>query len=445
MYVSYDNDAGTLYWYFVELNEGDAVEELECPVRLLCDSNGCVVGIQLDLHEETNPPALVPHAITHPQATWDAAHAVLTVAFAPFAQTIDLAEPAILDIDPLGRILGVDVADVDHATPGRYDALASVLISPDDPEDDVSELPPVEDTSIILPTVERAGIVAIVGRPNVGKSTLLNAIIGQKIAITSPKPQTTRSAIRGILTRPDAQIIFVDTPGIHRPRNRLGNFMVQQARNAVPDADVLCMVVDITHMPNELDERIAAMFRRSRSPKILVLNKTDRPNPHAAECLAAFQALAPWDMEVAISALKRDGLDTLINEIVNRLPLGPAFYAAEQVTDQNERAIAAELVRERVMHLIGDEIPYGVAVEVEEWEQRPRNCYMRMTIYVEKESQKAIIIGKGGSMLRRIGMEARPAIENLIGQPVYLDLWVKPRNNWRDDPSALRWLGYRNQ
>ncbi|MEY2846219.1 MAG: hypothetical protein RL076_1765 [Chloroflexota bacterium] len=445
MYVSYDNEAGTLYWYFVELNEGDAVEELESPVRLLCDSNGCVVGMQLDLHEEPDPATLITHAMTHREATWDSAQGLLTVAFAPFVRTIALVEPAILDVDALGRIVGIDIADADHTTSGRYDALAHVLISPDDPTDDISQLPPVEDTSITLPNVERAGVVAIVGRPNVGKSTLLNAIIGQKIAITSPKPQTTRSAIRGILTRPDAQIIFVDTPGIHRPRNRLGNFMVQQARNAVPDADVLCMVVDITHMPNELDERIAAMFRRSRSPKILVLNKTDRPNPHAIECLAAFRALAPWDMEVAISALRREGLDTLIAEIVARLPLGPAFYAADQVTDQNERAIAAELVRERVMHLIGDEIPYGVAVEVEEWEQRPRTCYMRMTIYVEKESQKAIIIGKGGSMLRRIGMEARPAIEKLIGQSVYLDLWVKPRSNWRDDPSALRWLGYRNE
>lgn len=445
MYVSYDNDAGTLYWYFVELNEGDASEELECPVQLLCDTTGRVVGMRLDLHEEADPAALIPLATTHPEVSWDAAKGLLTVAFAPFVGTLELAEPAILDVDALGRILGVDVADADHATPGRYDALVDVLISPDEPEDDISQLPPVDDTTITLPTVERAGIVAIVGRPNVGKSTLLNAIIGQKIAITSPKPQTTRSAIRGILTRPDAQIIFVDTPGIHRPRNRLGNFMVQQARNAVPDADVLCMVVDITHMPNELDERIAAMFRRSRSPKILVLNKTDRPNPHAAECLAAFRLLAPWDMEVAISAIRREGLDTLINEIVARLPAGPAFYAADQVTDQNERAIAAELVRERVMHLIGDEIPYGVAVEVEEWEQRPRNCYMRMTIYVEKESQKAIIIGKSGTMLRRIGMEARPAIETLVGQPIYLDLWVKPRSNWRDDPSALRWLGYRNE
>lgn len=444
MYVSYDNEAGTLYWYFIELNEGDAVEERECAVRLLCDATGHVVGIQLDLRDEADTAILVQLATTHPHTSWDASTSLLTVTTAPFVQHIDLAEPAILDIDALGRILGVDVADADHTTPQRYDALAHVLISADAPEDDISELPPVDDTTITLPTVERAGVVAIVGRPNVGKSTLLNAIIGQKIAITSPKPQTTRSAIRGILTRADAQIIFVDTPGIHRPRNRLGNFMMQQARSAVPDADVLCMVVDITHMPNELDERIAAMFRRSRSPKILVLNKTDRPNPHAAECLAAFRALAPWDMEVAISALKRAGIDTLVNEIVARLPQGAAFYAADQVTDQNERSIAAELVRERVMHLIGDEIPYGVAVEVEEWEQRPRNCYMRMTIYVEKESQKAIIIGKSGTMLRRIGMEARPAIEHLIGQAVYLDLWVKPRANWRDDANALHWMGYRN-
>lgn len=445
MYVSYDNEAGTLYWYFIELNEGDTSEEIECAVELLCDTAGRVVGIQLDLHEEADPTTLVALATVHPEVTWDAQTGRLSVAFAPFVRHISLAEPAILDVDARGHILGVDVADADHGLAGRYDALSDVLISPDEPSDDIGALPLADDTTITLPTVERAGIVAIVGRPNVGKSTLLNAIIGQKIAITSPKPQTTRSAIRGILTRPDAQIIFVDTPGIHRPRNRLGNFMVQQARNAVPDADVLCMVVDITHMPNELDERIATMFRRSRSPKILVLNKTDRPNPHAAECLAAFRTLAPWDMEVAISALKREGLDTLINEIVTRLPHGPAFYAAEQITDQNERAIAAELVRERVMHLIGDEIPYGVAVEVEEWEQRPRNCYIRMTIFVEKESQKAIIIGKSGSMLRRIGMEARPAIEQLIGQPIYLDLWVKPRVNWRDDPSALRWMGYRNE
>jgi GTP-binding protein Era len=220
--------------------------------------------------------------------------------------------------------------------------------------------------------------------------------------------------------------------------------MVQQARQAVPDADVLCMVVDITHMPNELDERIAAMIRRSKAPKILVLNKVDRPNPHAEACLTAFRALAPWQMEIAISAIKNQGVTALVDEIVARLPKGPAFYAADMITDQNERTLAAELVRERIMHLIGDEIPYGVAVETEEWEQRPNNLYIRMTIHVEKESQKAIIIGKGGAMLRRIGSESRPGIEQMIGQRVYLELWVKPRDNWRDDPNSLHWLGYKN-
>lgn len=158
----------------------------------------------------------------------------------------------------------------------------------------------------------------------------------------------------------------------------------------------------------------------------------------------AFRALAPWQMEIAISAIKNQGVTALVDEIVARLPKGPAFYAADMITDQNERTLAAELVRERIMHLIGDEIPYGVAVETEEWEQRPNNLYIRMTIHVEKESQKAIIIGKGGAMLRRIGSESRPGIEQMIGQRIYLELWVKPRDNWRDDPNSLHWLGYKN-
>jgi GTP-binding protein Era len=444
MNISYDNEAGTLYWYFVDLTEGDAVEEYECPVSLLCDARGGVVGFQLDLSEDTDTATMVKFALAHPECQWQTTNQLLTVAIAPHASVVPLAEPAILDVDSAGRILGCDVADVDHEKKFRYQRLEPHFVAIEDPLEELVALPPM-DEAIVLPQVERAGVVAIVGRPNVGKSTLLNAIIGQKVAITSPKPQTTRSAIRGILTRSDAQIIFVDTPGIHRPRNRLGNYMVAQARQAVPDADIICMVVDITHMPNELDERIATMIRRSRSPKILVLNKTDRPNPHAAECLAAFRALVPWQMEIAISAIRNEGVSNLVDEIVTRLPKGEAFYAADQITDQNERTLCAELVRERIMHLIGDEIPYGVAVEVEEWEKRPRHRYIRMTILVEKESQKAIIIGSGGTMLRKIGSDARPAIEATIGEAVYLDLWVKPRTNWRDDPSALRWLGYRNQ
>ncbi len=445
MHISYDQEHGTLYWYMVELEIGDVTDEDECPVALLCDANQQVVGIRLDLNEVAQYERVIALAQLHPEVSWDEDEHLLTIAMAPFAQVLPLAEPAIIDLNQQGNMVGCDIADVDHELPGRYQPLHAFMIDVDDtPEDTLpSHTLPASDESITLPAVERAGVVAILGRPNVGKSTLLNALVGQKVAITSPKPQTTRSAIRGILTRDDAQIVFVDTPGIHRPRNRLGNYMMQQARQSVPDADVLCMVVDITHMPNELDEQIAAMIRRSRSPKILVLNKIDRPNPHATECLTAFRALVNWDMEVAISALKGEGLPTFVDEIVRRLPQGPAFYAAEQVTDQHERDICAELVRERIMHLIGDEIPYGIAVEVEEWEQRPRNLYMRMTISVEKESQKAILIGKGGSMLRRIGSEARPAIEQQVGQKVYLDLWVKPRTNWRDDPNALNWLGYR--
>lgn len=443
MQLSYDRDAGTLYWYFVELDADQETEEYEAPVAALLDDAGHVTGVQFDLHELTDHDALVSLAVTHPETEWIADRKQLRIVLAPYTQVVDLPEPAFLDVNATGQILGIDVADVDHTTAGRYALLEPHFVALDDDAliPTSTELPPM-DEAVVLPTVERAGIVAILGRPNVGKSTLINAIIGQKIAITSPKPQTTRTAIRGVLTRDDAQIIFVDTPGVHRPRNRLGTYMVQQARQAVPDADVVCMVVDITHMPNELDERIAAMIQRSKAPKILVLNKVDRPNPHAEECLAAFRALAPWTTEIAISALRKQGVSALIDQIVTLLPSGPAFYAAETYTDQNERTLCAELVRERIMHLIGDEVPYGVATEVEEWEQRPAHLYIRMTIHVEKESQKAILIGKGGSMLKRIGTEARPAIEALLGQKVYLDLWIKPRDNWRDDPSSLHWLGF---
>jgi len=442
--VSYDSEQGTLYWYFVELEEGDSQEEIECPVALLVDAQQRVVGCELDFSDFDHLHQLVGLATLHSECTWDAEQGRLRVQCAPFTAVVPLAEPAIIDLNAQGNMLGCDVADVDHTSiPERYLPLAPFMVALDDTTSDTAPALPPSDAGILLPDVTHAGIVAILGRPNVGKSTLLNAVVGQKVAITSPKPQTTRSAIRGILTRDHVQIVFVDTPGIHRPRNRLGTYMVQQARQSVPDADIICMVVDIAHMPNELDTQIASMIRRSRSPKILVLNKIDRPNPHASACLEAFRTLAPWDMEIAISALHGDGVAAFIDEISRRLPAGPAFYAAEQVTDQQERSLCAELVRERIMYLIGDEIPYGIAVEVEEWEQRPRTLYMRMTISVEKESQKAILIGKGGSMLRRIGSEARPAIEAQLGQKVYLELWVKPRSNWRDDPNALRWLGYK--
>jgi GTP-binding protein Era len=288
----------------------------------------------------------------------------------------------------------------------------------------------------------RSGFVAIVGKPNVGKSTLLNALLGQKVAITSPKPQTTRIPLRGILNRPGAQIIFIDTPGIHDPRSRLGSVMVDMARKAIPDADVLCFMVDITEPPSRLDAQIAQMVLKARAPHLLLLNKTDAMAPRAAENLARYRDLGPWDMELALSARKGEGMDALIEELTGRLPLGPPLYPDDQVSDQSVRELAAELVREKVLRFTEQEVPHAVAVELEEWEQREGVLYMRMTVYTEKESQKAILIGAGGAMLKKIGTAARADIERQVGQPVFLDLWVKTRPNWRDDPQALRWLGY---
>jgi GTPase len=291
----------------------------------------------------------------------------------------------------------------------------------------------------------RSGFVAIVGRPNVGKSTLLNTLLGQKVAITSPKPQTTRVPMRGILNRPEAQVIFIDTPGIHSPRSRLGTFMVDAARRAIPDADVVCFMVDINKEPGQLDKRIAELVLRARAPHILVLNKVDATTKQTADYLQQYRALGEWDMELAISARTGDGVPVLLDEIVRRLPLGPALYPEDQVSDQSERELAAELVREKVLRFTEEEVPHAVAVEVEEWERRGERTYIRMSIYTERESQKSILIGANGAMLKKIGTAARADIERVLGSPVFLDLWVKTRANWRDDPSALHWLGYGKQ
>jgi GTP-binding protein Era len=250
---------------------------------------------------------------------------------------------------------------------------------------------------------------------------------------------------RGILNRPDAQIVFVDTPGIHDPRNKLGSYMVEQARRSIPDADVVCFVVDISAPPNRIEQRIADLARRARAPRILVLNKLDQRPRGGKTYLDDYRALGPWDMEVAVSALRHKGLETLLDEIVRRLPVGARLYPEDQLTDQSEREHAAELVREQVLRYIEQEVPHGVAVEVEEWEQKEQAVYIRMTVYVEKDSQKGILIGAGGAMLKRIGSGARKGIEATIGRQVYLELWVKVRPNWRDDPSSLHWLGYRGE
>jgi len=296
-----------------------------------------------------------------------------------------------------------------------------------------------------VPPGHRSGFVAVIGKPNVGKSTLMNVYLGQKVAIVSEKPQTTRWRIRGILTRPDAQIIFVDTPGIHQPKHKLGEFMVETATRAIPDADVILFVVDVSEMPTAEDEQIARLIEEhGRAPVILALNKADllppeRVIPHTD----AYFKLVKHEDWMLVSATRGDNLDKLLDMIVAHLPEGPRYYPEDQITDQPVRTIAAELVREQVLHFTHQEVPHAVAVVVEDFKERgPNLTYISATIYVEKDSQKGIVIGKEGRMLKRIGQAARREIEALLGTKVYLDLWVKVRKKWRKKEEELRRLGY---
>ncbi|MFO7168563.1 MAG: GTPase Era [Chloroflexota bacterium] len=450
--VSFDPEARTIYWYFTEIEAGSTAGEGECAGSLLLDGDGQVIGCELELDESITEQDLAL-ALQHPQVSYRSADYTLTVLMVDEepATVQPLQETAILDFDADDRLQGFEVTTApEFELEQRLGRLEPFLVSlEEDEEPAAGEAPaaddrPRPDSESLSPGLEpvRSGFVAIVGRPNVGKSTLLNALLGQKVAIVSRKPQTTRTAIRGILNRPGAQIVFVDTPGIHQPRTRLGSYMVEQARRSIPDADVICFVVDISEPPRRLDRRIADLVRRARAPHLLVLNKVDRPTKHGAENLQAYRDLGPWDMEVAISALRGEGLEALVDEIVKRLPEGTLLYPPDQVTDQSERELAAELVREQVLRHTEEEVPHSVAVEVEEWEEKERAIYIRMTIYVEKDSQKGILIGAGGAMLKKIGSAARRGIEAALGRQVFLDLWVKPRPHWRDDPSSLRWLGY---
>jgi GTP-binding protein Era len=460
--VSFDPDAGTLYWYFTELEAGSTVLEGECDGTLLLDGAGQVIGLELELDQSIKRSELAL-ALAHPQVRYDRGTATLTVLMLDEepAEVQPLQEVVLLDFDQRERLQGCEVlAAPEFGLGERLGRLEPFMVTLEEEAEildaetrrqadkETESLEPPVSLSPTLPVSLsegfRSGFVALVGKPNVGKSTLLNALLGQKVAIVSPKPQTTRIPMRGILNRPDAQIIFVDTPGIHDPRTKLGSFMVEQARRSIPDADVVCFVVDISTPPNRIEGRIAALAARARAKRILVLNKLDQRTRDGQQHLDAYRALGPWDMEVAVSALRRKGLETLVDEIVQWLPAGAPLYPQDQLTDQSEREHAAELVREQVLRYTEQEVPHGVAVEVEEWEDKEQAAYIRMTIYVEKESQKGILIGANGAMLKRIGSAARRGIEAAIGRTVYLDLWVKARPNWRDDPSSLHWLGYRS-
>lgn len=292
----------------------------------------------------------------------------------------------------------------------------------------------------------RAGYIAIMGRPNVGKSTLLNAMLGQKIAAVTPRPQTTRKRQLGILTLENAQLIFIDTPGVHVPRHKLGENMNEQATDALADSDLIVFVVDGSQPPQEEDQLLAGHIHALAKipPVLLVINKSDLiPPDELLSRQAEYQVLVPLANLVVVSATQGDQLDTLLAEMIEHLPVSPPFYPEDQVTDLYERDISADLIREASLILLRDEIPHGVAIRIDQFTEREETgLYIEATLFVERESHKAIVIGQAGSMIKKIGEKARHEIEALTGRKVYLRLRVKVRKNWRDDEKVLRWFGF---
>jgi len=296
-----------------------------------------------------------------------------------------------------------------------------------------------------------SGFVSIIGRPNVGKSTLLNRILEEKVAIVTPKPQTTRNRIVGIKNLKNAQIIFIDTPGIHRPREKLGHFMFSEAKESLKDVDIVLHLTE-PRLPGERELEILRLLEALKMPGkntltaravFLLINKIDTiKKAEVLPVIERYKDLYDYDEIIPISALRGDGVDKLIGKIILSLPLGPKYYPDDQYTDQIERFMVAEIIREKIMNLTEEEIPYSVAVEVVGWEERENLVLINANIYVEKKSQKGIIIGKGGSMLRAIGVSARKDIESLLNSRVYLDLWVKDKEGWKNKAGALRELGY---
>ena len=290
----------------------------------------------------------------------------------------------------------------------------------------------------------RSGYVSIIGRPNVGKSTLLNSILGDKIAIVTSKPQTTRNKIIGIKTLDAAQIIFIDTPGIHRPRHKLGETMIRAAKEALNEVDVILIMVEPCE-PDKGDRVIIDLLKKVQSPVFLLINKIDIfRKSDILPIIDHFKELYPFKEIIPISAIKHDGINLLIKRICDYLPSGPRYYPDDLITDQMERFMVSEIIREKTMYMTKEELPYSVAVKVAEWKEREDGLIsINCNIYVERNGQKAIIIGKRGAMLKAIGSAARLEIEKLLNTKVFLEIWVKVKKNWRNDIRFLKELGYK--
>ena len=291
--------------------------------------------------------------------------------------------------------------------------------------------------------MKKTAFISIVGRPNVGKSTLLNAMLGEKIAIVSSKPQTTRNRITGILTRGEDQFVFLDTPGLHTPRTKLGDYMVKTAENSIGDCDAVILIADAEHPAGNIEISVIDRLRAGKIPAILVLNKIDISGAETlAKTISSYAELYDFAAVVPTCALKGKGVDDVIDEASKFLREEEWYFPSDEVTDQSERTYASEVIREKMLRLLSREIPHGTAVSIEEWRDEDTLLKIRAEIYCEKQSHKAIIVGKNGELLKRIGTYAREDLESFFGVKVYLDLWVKVKEGWRDRGGYLRDFGY---
>lgn len=296
------------------------------------------------------------------------------------------------------------------------------------------------------PKAFRSGFVSIVGSPNVGKSTLMNAFVGQKVAIVSQRPQTTRNRIMGVATRPDAQIIFIDTPGIHTPKNKLGEYMVKVAYDALNEVECVLFIADACAGIRERDDSILAQLKKAKAPVVAVINKIDAASEEKVQAARERLAQEPWlNAVLEVSAAKEEGLEALEEKLRQFLLPGPKYFPDDMVTDQPERVVCAEMIREQTLILLREEVPHGIGVDIDKMLTRPDGLVeIWATIYCERDGHKGIIIGKGGSMLKKIGSQAREQIEWMLGSRVHLQLWVKVKEDWRNSPSTMRMLGYEN-
>jgi len=292
-------------------------------------------------------------------------------------------------------------------------------------------------------SVFRSGYVSLIGRPNVGKSTLLNRIAGRKLAIVSPKPQTTRNKITGIKNLPDAQIIFIDTPGLHKPKHKLGEHMVRESSDTAKEADLILFMTE-PEMPGTGDKNIIRMLEGLRVPVFLIINKADTvKKPQLLPVIDEYSRLFKFKEIFPVSVLKDESIDHLVEAVAAELPEGPRYYPDDTLTDIPERFMASEIIREKIIFETQEEVPYSIAVEILEWKEREKGkVYISANIYVERDGQKSIIIGKQGARLKEIGSKARHDIEEMLGAEVFLQLWVKVKKDWRSDSRTLKELGY---